>query len=211
MMAAAERVDKFQIDSQTLLKSNNHVKIISEMKKLSQWLQKHQSEIIPDNHKQILLGVIESYYTYYCSSIQNREATLLDAVSLLVDDCLKLPEGKLINSKGKKKALKWIDTLNSLQSTDGNASSTDRKLAADTSSTTSESFIVISLQQHNKSISVMDEETGERVIENIPVTTSSQWKALKQHFAKTELTDVMVYLSETEQIVKIVIDGSEVA
>jgi len=218
-MSTADRVDKFSTDCQTLLKTNNTSKIISEIKKLSLWLQKHQSEIIPDNHKQLLLTTIESYYNYYS---QNRDSLLLDAVMLLVDDCLKLPEGKLINSKGKKRALKWIDVLHSYQSSSStagdciglvNGSTSSGSIA---SSTTSQSYIVISLQQHNKSISVMDEETGEKVIENIIVSSMTQWKALKKHFTKSseqeqEVSDVVVYLSNSEEeIIKLIIDGIEI-
>ena len=37
--------------------------------------------------------------------------TQQDSVYTLVDDCLKLPEGKLISSKQKKSALKWLAAL----------------------------------------------------------------------------------------------------
>ena len=62
----------------------------------------------------------------------------------------------------------------------------------------------------------MDEETGEKVIENIIVSSMTQWKALKKHFAKSseqeqEVSDVVVYLSNSEEeIIKLLIDGIEI-
>lgn len=219
-MSTADRIDKFQTDCNLLLhndnQSNNVMKIVSEVKKLSQWLQKHQSEVVPDNHKQILLTIIENYYNYY---LQKRKdsTVLLDVVTLLVDDCLKLPEGKLINSKGKKRALKWIEILHSPTTSDGRVGSSSNTNRIDIHSTfsatttTNPIYIVISIQEHNKSISVMDESSGESVIDNISISSSTQWRALKRHFAKPEVTDVYVHLSETEAILKLFIDGVEIS
>lgn len=36
---------------------------------------------------------------------------LTDSVTSLVEDLLKLPEGKLVTSKSKQQALKWLSTL----------------------------------------------------------------------------------------------------
>ena len=44
------------------------------------------------------------------------EPELKEAAFVLVDDLLKLPEGKLVTSKAKKSGLKWLDDLTS----DGN-------------------------------------------------------------------------------------------
>ena len=80
-MASSERIDKFYEDSINLLKSHNITKIINEIKKLSVWMQKHQSETVPDNHKQVLLTVIESYYNYNNTHSNNNDNELLfDAV-----------------------------------------------------------------------------------------------------------------------------------
>ena len=44
-------------------------------------MQKHQSETVPDNHKQVLLTVIESYYNYNNTHSNNNDNELLfDAV-----------------------------------------------------------------------------------------------------------------------------------
>ena len=77
---SSERVDKFHLDSIELLSRKNNTKINSEIRKLSTWLQKHQSDIIPDNSKQTLLSTIESYYNYYN---QTKDSTLHDVVTLL--------------------------------------------------------------------------------------------------------------------------------
>ena len=77
---SSERVDKFYLDSIELLSKKNNTKINSEIRKLSTWLQKHQSDIIADNSKQTLLSTIESYYNFYN---QTKDSSLHDVVNLL--------------------------------------------------------------------------------------------------------------------------------
>ena len=82
----------------------------SEIKKLRQWLTKHQNEMLPDGSKQKLLSAVEAYYLYCCKRPERFEGEVGDTVSSLVGDLLKLPEGKLISAKSKSKALKWLES-----------------------------------------------------------------------------------------------------
>ena len=232
---AADRVERYHTDCEILLKLKNPIKISSEIKKLCQWIQKHQSETIPDNHKQIQFATIESYYNYY---ILTKDPVLLDPVTLLVDDCLKLPEGKLTNSKNKKKALKWLGTLNVGDSVTKTASGSSSSSSASSSAPygagvaegcddNTRRYVVIEVREHNRTISVVDEETrGEHVIDEVHVTSATQWKALKKHTAAHKASvaalvaagadedddgdSVFVHLSAADEITRLVIDGKDI-
>eukprot|EP00667_Euglena_gracilis_P023742 EG_transcript_26966 len=80
----------------------------AEVQRLCKWLQKHQDEAVPDKAKGQLLAVVQKYY----QAAQSLGTTALtDSVTSLVEDLLKLPEGKLVTSKSKQQALKWLSTL----------------------------------------------------------------------------------------------------
>jgi len=69
-------------------------------------LRKHQSEELPDGSKQQLMTCIQLYQKAGAENVE-----LKDAAFTLVDDALKLPEGKLITSKSKRQCLKWLEAL----------------------------------------------------------------------------------------------------
>lgn len=144
--------------SSNLFSTKNDNKIISEVKKLTIWLQKHQNEMINDNMKIKLFTIIEMYYRYSLSIIMTKnnkvnnnsssfsidktknnikdqvistttitttngddgsngnhdnDALLLsDIILSLLTTYLQLPEGKLLNSKDKKKILLWLKSYN---------------------------------------------------------------------------------------------------
>jgi len=147
--------------SSNLFSSKNGNKIISEVKKLTVWLQKHQNEMINDNMKIRLFTIIEMYYRYSLSIIMsnnnkvnnnsssvsidktknnkkdqviltttetttttnnnygddgsnndNNAHLLSDIILSLLTTYLQLPEGKLLNSKDKKKILSWLQNYN---------------------------------------------------------------------------------------------------
>lgn len=129
--------------SSNLFSTKNDNKIISEVKKLTTWLQKHQNEIINDNMKIKLFTIIEMYYRYSLSIIMsnnnkvnnnsssvtinktknnikdddgsnndNNAHLLSDIILSLLTTYLQLPEGKLLNSKDKKKILSWLQNYN---------------------------------------------------------------------------------------------------
>ena len=112
-MGSTERVDKFLGDAENMLGNPERfsgAKVQSEIARLQKWLQKHQDESLPDGHKEKLLSAVQRYYKFACSSTSDESR---NAVHNLVDDLLKLPEGKLVTGKAKKQALKWLDTLQS--------------------------------------------------------------------------------------------------
>jgi len=113
-MGSTERVDKFSQDAENMLEKPERfsgTKVQSEIARLQKWLQKHQDEPLPDGHKEKLLSTVQRYYKFACSNASEESR---NAVLNLVDDLLKLPEGKLVTGKAKKQALKWLDTLQSL-------------------------------------------------------------------------------------------------
>lgn len=106
---AAERVNLFHDDCQKLTtgEGTNHKRIGSEIQKLRRWMQKHQDESIPDSSKAKLLAVINKYK----SMVSHPE--LNESVFELVEDYLKLPEGKLLSSRDKQGCLRWLQSANS--------------------------------------------------------------------------------------------------
>jgi hypothetical protein len=108
--AAAERVDLFHDDGLKLLTGEgmNIKRILSEINKLRRWIQKHQNEVIPDGSKTKLLSTLQLYY-----KLTERlfEEEYVSQVEALVDDYLKLPEGKLTSSRSKQVCLNWLEAL----------------------------------------------------------------------------------------------------
>jgi hypothetical protein len=72
-------------------------------------LFKHQEDSLPDGGKNKLLQTIQGYAKL--PFVDGSSTSCKDAALALVDDLLKLPEGKLVNSKGKSAALKWFSAL----------------------------------------------------------------------------------------------------
>lgn len=84
-------------------------------------MQKHQNEVISDNIKGKLFTVVEMYYRYSLSvSVVNNDQhdnkidvqKITDITSALLSTYLQLPEGKLLNSKDKRKVLTWLQSYN---------------------------------------------------------------------------------------------------
>ena len=104
------RAEKYYEDAVHICKSGVEPKMLSEIRKLRTWLQKHQSETLTDGAKQKLLAATECYYLYCVKREERFEGEVGGLVTELVEDLLKLPEGKLISAKSKTKALKWLET-----------------------------------------------------------------------------------------------------
>jgi len=105
---AAERISKFHEDCEKLAAEGTTARIVTEVQRLRTWLQKHQDELVPNGAKLQLTGLVQKYY----QTAQRLAApTVTNAVVALIEDLLKLPEGKLIASKTKQQALKWLDAL----------------------------------------------------------------------------------------------------
>ena len=88
---ASARVDDFASKLESLKGSTKYA---SELKKLTLWMQKHQSETLTDSAKQKLVAILG----------ESKDPELLSCY-------LALPEGKLTTSKGKNRALKWYEGL----------------------------------------------------------------------------------------------------
>ena len=58
----ADRVVKFAEDGEKALGAQNWAKASSEAKRLRSWLQKHQSECLPDGAKGKLFDLIQKLY-----------------------------------------------------------------------------------------------------------------------------------------------------
>ncbi len=88
---ANERVDKYFSDMEIYISKGSTSKIISEVKHLSRWLQKHQNETLTDNSQARLIAMIERYFIYSQS-----HGEVLDCLQSLVADYLTLPEGEFL-------------------------------------------------------------------------------------------------------------------
>jgi hypothetical protein len=110
--ADADRVSRFLDDATALCADGGRQpqKIVTEIRRLRTWLQKHQDESLVDAGKQKLVLAVECYFKLSLAVDPTFSAALGEATQELVMDLLKLPEGKLIrNAGGKSKALKWLD------------------------------------------------------------------------------------------------------
>lgn len=201
---STERIEKFQNDVSKLIAEKKIVKIIAEVRRLETWLQKHQTEAVPDNHKQILFSVIESYYNFF---MQTKNVEVLDATTSLVDSSLKLPEGKLINAKSKKKALKWLDNLSFAQNTT-TSKSTKSKSSNDTQLSADFRYVLLDISEADSTVCVMELEASQSIQENISISTELLSK-VKENFENGD--NVLVSVDENKQtIVKALINGIQV-
>lgn len=141
MSSTADRIQKFNDDAKSLLyiadtlssstsspsflprdsllKSSVIAKIIAEITRFRNWLQKHQTETVSDGSKSKILGTIDMYYRFYHHALialpsqdaETVKVSINDAVQALVGDYLQMPEGKLVSGKDKRKALAWIEEM----------------------------------------------------------------------------------------------------
>ncbi len=101
-------------------------KTLAEIKRLRIWMQKHQSESVPDGAKAKLLAAVELYNRFFIVQSGRIKTTsaageytklsavrdqLYEGVHSLISDYLQMPEGKLLSGRDKKKALAWIEGL----------------------------------------------------------------------------------------------------
>ena len=110
----ADRIDKFHEDCEKLVAVPNNPKIVGEVQRLSKWLQKHQGEAMPEASKARLFGVLQKYHKVATTTTSQ---PMKDAITATIEDYLKLPEGKLVSSKSKQQALKWLTALGSDEDT----------------------------------------------------------------------------------------------
>ena len=109
-MSNADRIQKFFDDQTHVLtakdSSSKTSKISSEVSSLRKWVVGHQDVAVPDGSKSKLVSIMERYNRaagYY--------APIRSVVQSLFEDFLQLPEGKLVNSKGKAQVLSWLQSF----------------------------------------------------------------------------------------------------
>ncbi len=101
---AAERIEMYAAEVASCAASMQKSK--SEVISLNKWIIKHQHESVADGSKGKLLSIIQSQY-----KLVDKFEDLRQPVHQLIDDFLKLPEGKLVTAKGKQMGLKWLQSL----------------------------------------------------------------------------------------------------
>lgn len=163
----SDRIELFFNDQVDLLKSNNTQKIKSEILKLSKYLHKHQNEIIDSSTQTKLLMIVEKYVKYGSAS-----SALKDAIAELVGLLLSLPEGKLVTSKSKKKALIWYD---SLCTEDSQPQKIDEK---------PEKFTVIDINADERTLVLLSD--SDHFVENVKTDSSSLFDEIVAKFDSEE-------------------------
>ena len=118
MSGDCDRVDKFEADclaitAPSAVASKAEGKVQSETARLATWLCKHQGTSLPDGQKQKIMTCVQTYHKF-AKGPPKRAPKTVELVHKLVDDLLKLPEGKLVSAKAKKLALKWLLELQAL-------------------------------------------------------------------------------------------------
>lgn len=106
-------------------------KLLASSSKLKQWMPKHQNDLLTENSKSKLLLCLDILYRIGTKGINSAtqitqtdpsngtinlqswtwEESLCNAAIDVISVYLQMPEGKLLSSKDKKKALNWLETL----------------------------------------------------------------------------------------------------
>eukprot|EP00397_Hematodinium_sp_SG-2012_P068549 GEMP01111956.1.p1 GENE.GEMP01111956.1~~GEMP01111956.1.p1 ORF type:complete len:193 (-),score=47.91 GEMP01111956.1:84-662(-) len=118
-MEAVKRLDQFIQDGEASLKTNNIAKVQSELKRFRNWLHKHQDEALPDAGKTKFQQIVQLYVGF---ATKPEGTAMHDDARGLLEDCLKIPEGKLVSSKAKKP---WIKAAESFREASVNANPTE--------------------------------------------------------------------------------------
>eukprot|EP00933_Yihiella_yeosuensis_P073316 TRINITY_DN81965_c0_g1_i1.p1 TRINITY_DN81965_c0_g1~~TRINITY_DN81965_c0_g1_i1.p1 ORF type:complete len:202 (-),score=52.86 TRINITY_DN81965_c0_g1_i1:997-1602(-) len=153
-MSSGDRVEKFAADGEALLKEPNAKKIASEVQKLRTWIHKHQDELLSDSHKEKLFVCMQKYHKYSSAKSSSGYVVPPECIAQvqgLVEDALKVPEGKLITMKTKKQLLKWLEFFGS----DGSGS------AGDAAGQKEPTFCWDVIEFCDDAVVLMEAETGE--------------------------------------------------
>lgn len=105
-------MDKYFADAGVLLQAGRPDKILAEMGRLRKWVVKHQDEALSAGAQSRLLETAQLYFKFATAGT-DPGSQILDEVHLLLDDLLKIPEGKLVSGKSKRSVLKWLESLRS--------------------------------------------------------------------------------------------------
>ena len=166
----SDRIEIFFNDQVELLKSNNTQKIKSEVHKFTKYLFKHQNDVVEASIQTKLLIVVEKY-AKYCSTVDQH--AVKDAVEELIGLILALPEGKLISSKSKKKALSWYDSL----CTEANVAQFATKI---------DKFGVIDVNIDDKTLVLLSETDTDHCLEHVKCESTSLFDEICTKFNDEE-------------------------
>jgi hypothetical protein len=187
---SCERIAKFHDDCLKLTTAStiNNQKISNELQKLSKWLFKHQDEAVPESCKSKLLSTMQLYYKH---AVRNPDAT--DAVTCTLDDFMKLPEGKLVNSKGKQSCLGWYGAL-----------TVDKNILVNECGVLVKKYMVADIVNGNNLTLMSVDPNSSEVIENLILTNSEILDEIKSGFDSEEGVSVEVRIrNETTEILRV--------
>ncbi len=189
-MEAEKSVDKFHATIHrwsSVKESSSASKLSSEISRLRQWLVKHQSDVLNDGYKDKLVQCVEMVYKF-----KPDDPEFIDIQIALVDDILKLPEGKLVNSKGKKKVLKWMESLTSLQKDCSHNSPNENRGRQQT-------WMVAEIDPATKTMTLISpHQESDGLIENIPALNDPLFQMITDLFEDENNEDccILVELSQ---------------
>eukprot|EP00798_Chlamydomonas_sp_ICE-L_P009087 gene9087-16210_t len=170
MSQSAERVQKFEEDAKALISSSTlkETKVLSEVKRLRTWLTKHQDDAIPAGDQGKLWNCVRSY-----RSVPNQSEALDSATLSLLEDYLKMPEGKLVNGKSKQTALKMYE------SSAGGAGSAAGGTSA-SSAVKERKFLVSDVEEAGGAeVATVVSAKGDDVLEGVPMVSAELAAAIK--------------------------------
>jgi len=137
---SAQSVRKFEDNQKALMTSTVSMKvtskIIAEIRNLKRWLFKHQYDSIPNGEQGRLWNVVRTYATMNTIDTTTTSGNSCGNLAYdLLEDYLKMPEGKLCNGKHKQAGLKLMSQLSSNNNNrSSNSSDRNREMASESDS-----------------------------------------------------------------------------
>lgn len=190
----ADRIEKYRADS-VKLQDASAQKIKSELSSLNKWIVKHQYEAVADGDKGKLLSILQHYYKI---ATERDTDDLKEIVFKVLDDFLKLPEGKLVSAKGKQGALRWLQTLERILNPDAVSArpvSTVRYGVADIAD--------------DGAVMLMDLSTNNVLEDPLVISDSEFLVSFRKHFEDLGYLEIVV--SDGVNILQVFdLDGSEI-
>ena len=196
------RAEKYYEDAVLVCKSGVEPKMCTEVRKLRTWIQKHQTDTLTDGAKQKLLSAVECYFLYCMKRSGKFEEEVGGLVTDLVEDLLKIPEGKLISAKSKTKALKWLENT---------TLSNEAAAGTETSASNTRSRWVVGDIDESGRLMLMSERPGsDELIEDFVVHDLEKRKKIQEYFQNE--APILVELDMNRELVSVNVteDGEDV-
>ena len=193
-MSANDRIEKYYNDIEDLKKSENTVKLLSEIRKLKVYIFKHQNDVLSEGAKSRLVQCISDLYSFAytdkSSTTDSRGEDLREIVMELLADYCALPEGKLTTGKGKSKFLKYINQSGGAGSTSGGSNMNNN-------SNDLERFQVIDVDNDSGLVTVTCEKGN--ILEGLLACNNDVTKTLKELWANG---DDDIYVSVVNSVIQ---------